>query len=123
MQLCEYARESICTLSQPGGLAEGHGSLARPASINENKASPSPMKEQVGTGLKSKGASPHWGLLGTEIREEINNQIIVRSSVSRNPVMWELFTCPYSLERRHILFSFPPLFLGPFEVCLLLFFT
>lgn len=62
MQLCEFARESVCALSQPGGPAEGHGSLARPTSIKENKASPGPMKEQVGTGLKSKGPRSHWGL-------------------------------------------------------------
>lgn len=62
MQLCEYARESVCTLSQPGGLAEGHGSLARPTSIKENKASSQPNERAGWNWAQVQGCQPTLGL-------------------------------------------------------------
>ncbi len=61
MQLCECARESVCTLSQSGGPAEGHGSLARPTSIKENKASPWPNERAGWDWAQVQGSRPTLG--------------------------------------------------------------
>lgn len=105
MQLCECARESVCALSQPGGPAGGHGSLACPTSIKKNKASLGPMKEQVGTGFKFKGPVPHWGL---KYAKEISNQIIIRSAAVWKPGHVRTLDVPIfgssheELERRYV---------------------